>query len=1200
MRDISIFISSPGDVAEERLIAARVIERLAHRFAERAVLKPCFWEHLPLQASAHFQPQIPKPSHFDVMVMMLWARLGTRLPEEMIRPDGTRYESGTEFEFEDAMQGFKERSLPHLLVYRKTASMMVELGSNEERLIEISRQKRNVDKFIERWFQEGGGSFSAAFHQFANTSEFEDQLEQHLRGLFEEILRASSGVGDPFVKSAIEWSPQQHGSPFRGLQRFEFEHRAIYFGRTKAINEVLDTLRRQMALGCPFVLVFGNSGAGKSSFLRAGVLPFLVEPGVIDGVGVWRRAIFEPSDSTGELLDGLAAALMAENALPELSRATTEAGLAKLLRDSPEAVAIMLRRELGLLGDALQRDRPLEQPLASRFALLIDPLEEIYTRPGATPEDRERFFAALNALVRSNLVFVLGSMRSDFYERCAEHPLLLELKSGQGQYHLAPPTLVEIGRMIRLPAKLAGLNFEEHPEQGPLDEVLIHAASGDSGALPLLQFTLDELYQRSRAWQTGLLTHESYHALGGLHGAVRTRAEETVAELEGLLGPRLEPTFRAVFSVLVGLKDDAAHHVVRLYSPLNRLVEDPDRKQLVDAFIAARLFVTDIDDEKQPIVTLGHETLLQNWPRLAKWIESNQEFLRARNRIITAAAHWREEGRDTAFLLSEGKPLADGRDLLSAHRANLEAAEIEFLECSIAHADERRRRGQRRARMVVASVSALAVLAAIMAVISIIKAREAASKAREAGANLETAEYRRIIATNSLTSASEARVESELRADESENLTQFLFEDIGARLQPSDPQNRRLVGLITNATLRHYGAVQLDHETPARKAEGVHNIMKVAVNLERMGRYREALDFGSRITKLLDLGPIPSIETGDIGEINDLVARCLNQLGRYDDAEKSYKVAISLSKKENVRKVTEELGELYRHLGRYVESERLLHLDPGTKATVSRLRALAELHRYQERFPEAEQRILEAKKLAEVSVAQNEKAHAELFERRQKAQTAGEIQRLDNELGVLQPKIEKAEDDLTKVRSDLGVLRFDQSQLPEAEKLLREALTNDMRSKGNEHPLVAADQYKLARVLTKLNGFKESDAMLQECRQTLTIAFGSEPNQRMAKCLEAFAALRAAEKRYPEAKDFGEKVLEIRRALFKPPHPEIWKALEQLAEISEATNDREGAVALRGEIDAMKVAYRAREDALEQKTVAGNENTPPRAPLTAP
>ena len=123
MRDISIFISSPGDVAEERLIAARVIERLAHRFAERAALRPCFWEHLPLRASAHFQPQIPKPSQFDVMVMMLWSRIGTRLPEEMQRPDGTRYESGTEFEFEDAVQAYRAGGLPHLLVYRKTAAI---------------------------------------------------------------------------------------------------------------------------------------------------------------------------------------------------------------------------------------------------------------------------------------------------------------------------------------------------------------------------------------------------------------------------------------------------------------------------------------------------------------------------------------------------------------------------------------------------------------------------------------------------------------------------------------------------------------------------------------------------------------------------------------------------------------------------------------------------------------------------------------------------------------------------------------------------------------------------------------------------------------------------------------------------------------------------------------------------------------------
>ena len=1196
MRDINVFISSPGDVAEERIIAGRVIERLALRFAGRATLCSCFWEHLPLRASEHFQPQIPKPSKFDVVVMMLWSRIGTRLPEELQRPDGSRYDSGTEFEFEDAVAGVRERGLPHLLVYRKTASMMVELTSNEDGLIEISRQKKTVERFIDRWFRGSDSTFKAAFHEFGTTAEFEDQLDHHLRALFEEMLGAGDGPGGRFLAPALEWHPQQHGSPFRGLKRFDFEHRAIYFGRTKAINEVLDMLRRQAAAGCPFVLVFGNSGVGKSSFLRAGVLPFLVEPGVIEGVGVWRHAIFEPSDSTGGLLDGLAAALLTETALPglaaslaprEASATEREAKLASILRDSPDALAPLLRSQLNALADQRQQERPVESPQDARLALLIDPVEEIFTRDGATPEDRECFLRAICALTRSKLVWVLGSMRSDFYERCAEHPVLLDLKSGHGQYHLAPPTSVELGRMIRLPAQIAGLQFEEHPEEGRLDEVLRDAASGDPGALPILQFTLDEIYQRGGAAASGWLAFETYHALGGLHGAVRTRAEQTLAEVGRQLGARLDSAFSAVFSALIGFKDEAAQHSVRLYSPLDRLVSDPDRKTLVDAFIEARLFMTDIDDEQRPVVTVSHETLLRHWPRVAQWIEDNQDFLRAQNRMCAAAARWREEARDPAFLLTDGKPLAEGREMLALHRSEIQPPEIEFLETSIGHADERRIRARRRTRIVVASVTTLAIISAILAAISIVKAAEAAGKTREAEASLETAEYRRIIATNAYNSASDARDESEVSADESEKLAQLLFDDIGARIQPNDPQNRRLIGLITEATLAHYSNQKIETEPPARKGEHIGNLVKVALNLERMGRYRESLGFGERIAAMP--GSIPSIEAKSAGEIYDLIARCQNQIGKYDDAEESFKRAHAHASSEAAAKrVSEELGELYRHVGRYAESERLLAIESGAAASVSRLHSLGELLRYEERLPEAEQRFSEAVRLAEEKVNRNAKLRSDIVERRRTAESPDEIRKLDGQLGDLQPKIEKANDDQTKACSDLGVLRYDQQRFAEAERLLRDSLAADVMSKGSEHPLVAADQYKLARVLVKLSRFKEAGEMLRECRQTLAIAFGSEPNQRMAKCLEALAALRAAEKRPAEARQVAEQVLAMRKVIFKAPHPEIWKTLEQLAEILDSAGDREQSAALRDQAEAMKKQHLARELAVRGKAEAKN------------
>ena len=141
---LTIFISSPGDVYEERTLAQRTVERLQSEYAGRVVLEPIFWEHEPLAATATFQDQIARPGSADVMVSILWSRLGTRLPKNYTREDGSRFESGTEYEFEDAVASFRENGKPHLLVYRKTATPSVSL-EDEAALMDRIRQKKKLD-----------------------------------------------------------------------------------------------------------------------------------------------------------------------------------------------------------------------------------------------------------------------------------------------------------------------------------------------------------------------------------------------------------------------------------------------------------------------------------------------------------------------------------------------------------------------------------------------------------------------------------------------------------------------------------------------------------------------------------------------------------------------------------------------------------------------------------------------------------------------------------------------------------------------------------------------------------------------------------------------------------------------------------------------------------------------------------------------
>ena len=166
-------------------------------------------------------------------------------------------------------------------------------------------------------------------------------------------------------------------------------------------------------------------------------------------------------------------------------------------------------------------------------------------------------------------------MRSDFFDRCAEHRRLLDLKHGNGQYHLPPPSQAELSQMIRLPAQSAGLEFEVDPVRGPLDDFLLDEASKDPGALPLLEFTLDEVWKKSDAGRTGRLTFRAFDELGGVRGAISSRAREVLSQIRSRLGSRTDRALSAVFGMLVGTGERADHVVVRLYAPLAALRPRP-------------------------------------------------------------------------------------------------------------------------------------------------------------------------------------------------------------------------------------------------------------------------------------------------------------------------------------------------------------------------------------------------------------------------------------------------------------------------------------------------------------------------------------------------------------------------------------------------------------------------------------------------
>ncbi len=192
-KQFRIFISSPGDVIPERRVAKTVIGRLNEEFFGRAYLIPILWEEEPMLASETFQAQIHPPHETEIYVGILWSRIGSPLPDTILRPDGTRYESGTAFEFEDALGGFKQQGSPEMLLYRKQGAPTLSL---EDRNIVLDRldQIDKLSRYLDRWLIGEDGSYIGAFHMFETEEQLDTMLEMHLRKLVEARLAQDASV----------------------------------------------------------------------------------------------------------------------------------------------------------------------------------------------------------------------------------------------------------------------------------------------------------------------------------------------------------------------------------------------------------------------------------------------------------------------------------------------------------------------------------------------------------------------------------------------------------------------------------------------------------------------------------------------------------------------------------------------------------------------------------------------------------------------------------------------------------------------------------------------------------------------------------------------------------------------------------------------------------------------------------------------
>ena len=715
MRPLKIFISSPMDVSAERTVARRVIDRLALEFAYHFRIEPVMSELEPIMATQTPQASITPPSDTDIVIVLVWARLGTPLPEDprFEINSAQRQPTGTEWEFYDAFRAHQAKGQPDLLVYRKTERVTADLD-DEQQVLDRLGQKRELERFLDQWFRSPDGTWKAWFHSFEKEEELEHLLEIHLRKLIESRIDVDPSTDDTPTIKVIE------GNPYRGLRSFNVEDAPLFFGRTRALNELREVLETQNALRRGFVIVTGGSGSGKSSLVKAGLLADLQNPHRIGRVALCRHAIMRPTDQSGQLLLALAHALMQNTAFPELHSVGWK----------PEELAQTASQEPQRLIEALQhaanvaaRGAKLRDVSDMRLCLIVDQLEELFTA-GIPPSTINEFTRLITLLARSEVVWVVATLRSDFYHRLDETPDLLLLVE-RGYYRLKAPLPTELGQMIRKPAQLAGLRFQKHPETGiALDAVLQDDAVSDPTALPLLEFALTELWnQRS---PEGLLTFDAYERMGRMTGAIAERAEGLIASLSLGSQQHLAPTLRAL--ITVG-RTDAAPTAAMVHR--SRIAITIERAEILDKLINARLVVTDdLENRGDPKCRLAHEKLIETWPRLRKIAAEDRVFLEIRTRLRAAAEAWADRGRKRDFLLPQGSLLTEGESTLKTRHDELDPLIVEFVQASITAERDARTRKLRRMGVLASAFAVIAIIAAIGLVRSELTKREVVRQQR--------------------------------------------------------------------------------------------------------------------------------------------------------------------------------------------------------------------------------------------------------------------------------------------------------------------------------------------------------------------------------------------------------------------------------------------------------------------------------------
>ncbi len=454
-------------------------------------------------------------------------------------------------------------------------------------------------------------------------------------------------------------------NPYKGLRAFDEVDADVFFGREALIQQLLRRLTETEETH-RFLAVVGPSGSGKSSVVKAGLIPAL-RRGALPGSERWFIAKMVPG----------------EHPFQELETAL----LGVTFKESAR-VFDGLRQGERELSEIIRRILPED---GAELVLVIDQFEEVFTLVQDEIE-RTRFLKSLFTAVteRQSRLRLIIMLRADFYDRPLLYPGFGELIRRRTEVVL-PLSASELREAIMEPAQQAGLTLEP----GLVAE-MVAAVTAQPGALPLLQYALTELFDRR---ENDTLTLDGYHASGGVLGALARRAEELYTGMN----TTHQEVARQLFLRLISLGEGAENTRRRVHWAELMSIGQFNRSAMqavLDVLGKFRLITFDRDPQtREPTVEIAHEALTLQWGRLRGWLADNREALLTQRRLALLAEEWAKASRHPSFLAT-GARLVQFETLVSSKSLVLTRDEVAYLDASMSL----RRRAAQRLRLFIAAL----------------------------------------------------------------------------------------------------------------------------------------------------------------------------------------------------------------------------------------------------------------------------------------------------------------------------------------------------------------------------------------------------------------------------------------------------------------------------------------------------------------